>query len=525
MGVPAVRSFRLLAAGGVLAAVACQPVQWDSQATALRPDHPNFPETPSFAFGEVVETYVSPGGRVKMHFTRMGTNAVPARDDDMSGTPDYVELAASTYDQVRDLYHGPLGFREPVSDSLLGGMDDGGDDLFDVYLVDFAHRGDGAFHREDCDPMRPGECTGYMLQENDFLDYGYPSLEYACRVLASHEYFHAVQSAYDSNQDSIFTESTAVWATERFDRDLQDFEAFIEAYLGRTDRPINVVSGGVTDAKSYGTAIFFQFLSERYDPLIVRQLLEEVADGANGVADPEWYSRLDPFFARVYATNFADVFTEFSRWNLYTNSRANPAESYEHGADYPLLTVEDITLPYALEMPRIFSASARYFRAMPGDRQTITAALKGDAGDVEGLRLMLVSLRGGRLDTPVVLTDATLGTETIDTADADRVFAAVINTNADGNSKRPDLCIGTADEVRACLGGGSEADAGIADSGELPDSGAVVEADAGVIDAGSAVGPEPEDDGGCSAVSQRDGLGVLSLLLGLMWVLRRKRGA
>lgn len=516
----------VLAAVGAIAAGACQPVQWDSEATALRPDHPQFPETPSFGFGDVVETFVSRGGRVKMHFTRAGTNAVPARDDDMSGVPDYVELAADTYDQVRDLYHGPLGLREPVSDSLLGGMDDGGDDLFDVYLVDFAHRGDGAFHREACDPMRPGECTGYMLQENDFQDYGYPSLEYACRVLASHEYFHAVQSAYDSGQDSIFVESTAVWATERFDRQLQDFEGFVEAYMGRTDRPLNVVSGGVTDAKSYGTAIFFQFLSERYDPLIVRQLLEEVSDGANGVADPEWFSSLDAFFTRVYSTNFADVFTEFSRWNLYTNSRANPAESYERGADYPLVTVDDVALPYKLEMPRFFYASARYFRAMLHDREAITAALQGDAADLEGLRLMLVALRGGRLDTPVVLADATAGTETIDTAGADRVFAVVINTNGDSNSKRPDLCLGTAEEVRDCLSGGSSADAGVADSGEAPDSGVVVEADAGVVDAGgTAVGPEPEDDGGCSAVSQKDGLGVLGLLLGLMFVLRRKRGA
>jgi hypothetical protein len=505
---------------------ACQPVQEDSglSVSAIRPDQLGAsPNDPRFDQTETVETWVSPGGRVKLHFSRTGRNAVPARDDDTSGVPDYVELAGRTYDEVRDLYHGPLGLREPVSDALLMGVDDGGDDLFDVYLVDFNGRGDGAFRQEVCKTDRPGECAGFMFQENDFLGYGYPTLRYACRVLASHEYFHAVQAAYDSGQDSIFNESTATWAVERFDDELQDFEGFIEAYLTRTDRSLNVVSGGVTDAKSYGTAIFFQFLAEAYDPLVVPKLLAEVADGANAVANPEWYTRLDPFLQREYQVSFADAFTQFSIWNLYTNSRADATKSYAKGFGYPLVSMDEVELPYELGGPRFFPASARYFRVDIGGRGAITAALsvsEDELDQLENLSLHLAVLRGNRLDDPIKLADARAGTETVDTSGADRVIAFVVNTNPDGNSKRPDLCIGAVSEVAACLSKNiPETDAGVEDSGVTGDADAGVPADSGV-----AMPPPVEEEGGCSAIDPKDSA-ALWLAVAFFVALTRKRSA
>jgi hypothetical protein len=491
----------------------CQPGQLDTAtgSGAIRPDHPSAPNTdPRFDLNETVETWVSPGGRVKLHFSRAGTNAVPATDADMSGVPDYVELAGRTYDQVRDLYHGPLGLREPISDALLGGMHDGGDDLFDVYLLDFNLRGDGAFRREECDMMRRGECTGFMIQENDFVGYGYPTLAYACRVLASHEYFHAVQAAYDWNQDSIFAESTAVWGTERFDPTLEDFEAFVEAYYTAPDRPLNVVSGGVTDAKSYGTAIFFQFLDERFDPLVVPKLLLEVSDGQNGVADPFWFDRLDPFLMREYGASFADTFSEFAIWNLYTSARADPSKSYENGGGYPRILPEEIALPYSLDNPRFFPAAAKYFIADVDGRSSISAALvapDAELSELEGLRIYLTALSSGRIVEPKQITDIRAGTETVDTSVAERVIAVVINTNLEGASKRPDFCLGEAAEVEACIAANTPPppDAGV------PDAGTPMEqADAGIGEM-----PMPiDEDTGCSAVPAQDGaaLWILSLL-------------
>src|SRR6185503_18073808 len=103
---------------------------------------------PYYGATDVVESVVSPGGRFRIHFTRAGTHAVPLADADTNGTPDYVALQ---YDMVLARYT-TLGFRAPRSDMAIA--DNGGDDLFDVYLLDFTAAtgggADGSFRREQC---------------------------------------------------------------------------------------------------------------------------------------------------------------------------------------------------------------------------------------------------------------------------------------------------------------------------------------------------------------------------------------
>src|SRR5262249_37741082 len=144
---------------------------------------------------------------------------------------------------------------------------------------------DGTFVREGCDG--DNVCTGYMVQENDFSGYNYPSLSYANRVLSSHEFFHAVQAAYDNSESSILGEGSAVWATERFDNTLDDFEGFVPGYLDRPDHPLNLPLGSGFDVFSYGAAIFWEFLAEKFGDAILRELWEACA-GA-----PTWWDALD----------------------------------------------------------------------------------------------------------------------------------------------------------------------------------------------------------------------------------------
>ena len=77
--------------------------------------------------------------------------------------------------------------------------------------------GDGVYRTDGCRKDKPSICAGYMTQENDYKGYNYPSTAIANRILGSHEFFHAVQAAYDDAQDSVAREGSAVWATERFD--------------------------------------------------------------------------------------------------------------------------------------------------------------------------------------------------------------------------------------------------------------------------------------------------------------------
>nr|WP_240806618.1 MXAN_6640 family putative metalloprotease [Polyangium spumosum] len=434
--------------------------EWDGPSLAPldRPDTPGNGLQFNFEPGDVVEAFSSPGGKFLVHFTRSGPNAVPAEDAEGSGTPDFVEQVASVYDEVLAHYEG-LGFRPPRSDEGL--PDNGGDGRFDVYLVDFAGIGDGVYQTDTCGPDKPEQCTGYMVQENDYKGYGYPSTLVANRILGSHEFFHAVQAAYDNGQGSVFNEGTAVWATESYDAALPDFEAFIDGYLDNTDRSLDLPLPGPVDPFSYGSAIFFQFLEERYGDGTVRALVERTEDGAEGVADPGWFDVLDPTLAAAAGASFPEAFVEFATWNLFTAQSADAARGYTNGAKYAPVKLEGVAAPYT-DVLRVFYASTQYYRVGTGGRGQMTAALvtpEETAAEVEDLEL-LVTTRTGTTIGPVTRASDVSAVDAIDTSSADELVVAVVNTSQSGNSRKPTLCIGSPEEVDACKAAVQEAGSG-----------------------------------------------------------------
>lgn len=472
--------------------------------TLVRPDTPGNTLQFNFDMGDLVETFPSPGGRFLVHYTRVGTNAVPAADNDTSGVPDFVEYVADVYDNVVSFYETMLGFRAPLGDGAVA--DNGGDGRFDVYLVDFNGVGDGTFQIDSCTNANPEQCIGFMVQENDYAGYGYPSIAVANRILGSHEFFHAVQAAYDFGQGSVLAEGTAVWATEAFEPGLDDFEAFVDGYLDHTDRPIDEPLPGPVDPFSYGSAIVFQFFEEAYGPGMIRAIWEACENGGGGVADPAWIDVLDPTLGSVAGVTFADAFTELSKWNLYTASFADPTVAYARASAYPRVRIEDIALPFVDNELRVYHASAQYRGAAPAGRSAMTALLvppEVTPTAADDLRILLATETGTSLDV-IELDDVRAGTQTIDTSVASRLVVVVVNTRTGGDSKKPGLCVGTVDEVATCKQSLAAGGSGGAGGGNAVDEG---EADAGC---------------GC-ALDDRDGYGNGALGVGLALTLAQLR--
>ncbi len=427
-------------------------------------------------------------------------NAVPAADADGSGVPDTVELVAETYEAALAHYVS-MGYRAPVSD--LGTSDgDGGDGRFDVYLVDFALRADGAYRRERC---TGSICSGYMVQENDFTGYRYPSFRIATRILASHELFHAVQAAYDADGAVNFGEATAVWATESFDSDLDDFEGFVAAWMQQPERSLDQEPLSPADGYSYGVSIFFRYLSERFDDDIVREIWEAMVDGAGGVADPEWL----PAIASVLSARgaeFEEVFHTFSRWILYSGIGGPSGETFERATDYAPVTRVEETLPFSDDALRVFTTSTRIYSFPPAGRTAITAALVSeDVTQLEPLELTITVRRRTDLDLHVIGA-----AEIVDVTGADEIVVAVSNGNIEGNSARPGLCVGTPAEVSACVATGA------------PDAGPL-DPDAGIIESDAAIGADaapPSSGCSCRAGSRASAPWPLALLA---LALRRRR--
>ena len=474
---------------------------------AQRPTTKNGTELPPrYDPSDTVESIASPKGTFRVHFTRSGTHAVNALDSDKNGTPDYVDLVAKTFDEVYALYHDTLTFKVPPSDVIVTD-DDGGDGLFDVYLADFGGSSDGAYRLETCGN---DGCAGYMVMENDFSGYGYPSLASAVQILTSHEYFHAVQAAYTNRSSTVLSEGSAVWATKRFKPTTRDLEHFAAAYLARPDRSLASDPVGPVQSFAYGSGIFFWFLAQKYGDALMVALWSELA---TSTASP-WTRTLDAVLVRDHTTTFADAFYEFQRWNAATGPRADPSWSYPNGADFLPIKANKVDLPHADDVVRLFSASGRFYRVDPAGAAEIVAAFDGAA--LEHARILLFAISGNDILGQAQSTDdPTQISASIDSSKATEVLIALVDGRTDGDSQRVALCIGTPEQVAECRGKDTS-----------PDGGPTQTADGGMTDAGTdgPINPQAGDGGGCTVQPDAAAPPVATLLsIVLLLVIRRFR--
>lgn len=485
-----------------------------------RPDDPDSDALFRFAPGYEVATH--DGERVRVHFTVSGPDAVRTADSDGSGVPDAVELVAESYDEVLGFFEG-IGFRAPLTD--LGTSDgDGGDGRLDVYLVDFAGSSDGAWVRERCQGGRP-QCSGYVVQENDFSGYGYPSYAVATRILASHELFHAVQAAYDTEQGANWSEATAVWASERFDPSLSDLEHFADGWLEKPDRSIDQEPIGPVDAYSYGLGIFAQFLYERQGDEVHLALWEAVEDGAGGVANPHWVTALATLLEQDFGTSFSEEWVTFATWVLRAGHGDSGGPTFASAEALPRVARDAVSLPFQDDRLRVYPTSLQVW-SVAGEEVAVAVVARAE-GDTDGLRLVTATRRGDSVTTRVHETLEAV----IDGGGSDEVIVAVVNSNLEGNSKRPGFCLGDVAAVEACKAELAPVEAEPeAELAEAPPEPAVEagpeeaepapEASAEVVAEGDGEVVRGADDGGCSG-------GAVPLIAGLagLGVLGRRRSA
>ncbi len=429
----------------------------------LRPDTPGSTELPPrYDATDVVESVTSPGGAFRIHFTRAGRHAVPLADVDADGTPDHVALIARTYDEVLARYV-EMGFRAPLGDEAVP-VDNGGDALFDVYLVDFGGGSDGAFRREACSSAG---CAGYMLQENDFAGSSYPSVAYGVRLLASHELFHAVQAAYDDGlgtQGSVLSEGTAVWASERFDPSLSDVEHLAYGYTSRTDRSLGVDPATAGGAYTYGTGIVFEHLGVRYGDAIVRELWEDLAAAPD---DSEWLTVLDARIRSSHASSFEEAFVGLAEWMMFLGARADATRGPANGAAFDPVAAMLVTTPYEDRTVRMFPAAIRYFAVESGSVAVVLGGAEASAIDVVAVAFdgTTFSARGsGR------------GGVELDAPGASLTLIALADGRTTGMSRVVSLCI--ASSASECSGT-SPTDAGPTDGGAITEDAGALAADAG----------------------------------------------
>jgi uncharacterized protein (TIGR03382 family) len=303
-----------------------------------------------FSFDESDEVVTLDGddGLVRIWYSVDGPNQTRLDDDDDDGVPDFVETALATTEGALELY-GSLGFRLPIGDQ--GG---GGSDAFDAYLVDFDGLGDGAFTPESCSSVGSAlQCSGYFAMENDFAGYGYPSLDAAIETVAPHELFHAVQAAYDADEDSWWSEGTATWAEQLYVPDSPDFLGLCDYYLADPGRTLDSPPSGPVPAWSYGTALWWWYLADAHGIESIVDLLEASEKGDELLADMAAVIEAD-------GGTLESDWMEFTDWNLATGRRAGAMESYPFAEELDEAATEDETDALVL-LHRFYPLGATYF--------------------------------------------------------------------------------------------------------------------------------------------------------------------
>ena len=166
-----------------------------------------------------------------------------------------------------------MGHRWPVKDGVRGG-----NNKFDVYLKDVGANGlFGDRAPERTTAASKWVASGYCVLDDDFARSQFaqqPIL--SLKATAAHEFFHAIQFAYDYAEEGWFMEATSTWMEERVFDGVNDNRRYLRfGQLGVPGRPLDVFqnAGGA----QYGNWGFFEYLSGHFGTQIVRTAWRQAA--------------------------------------------------------------------------------------------------------------------------------------------------------------------------------------------------------------------------------------------------------
>ncbi len=272
-----------------------------------------------------------------VHWTTTGTHAPPDTDTTpANGTPDQVDSTLAAVATSWATIVGKLGFRAPLADDR--SPVDGGDDRFDVYLADTGTAKLAGYTSSD-DPRLDDNATYRFRDVSAFvvLDNDYRSGQFTrgtplanLRVTAAHEFFHAVQFAYDYREDTWLKEGTATWVEDQVFDGLDLNRKFLQH--SSLAAPLTPLDFGRQNHE-YGAWLFFRYLSERFGPKFIATVWRLADDSPKQVSGKDMKTYSMAAIKRAINREdreFRSVFADFMRVNL------RPARFYDEGASYPV---------------------------------------------------------------------------------------------------------------------------------------------------------------------------------------------
>lgn len=303
---------------------------------------------------------------------------------------------------------GKLGYRRPVPDGRHGG-----NSKFDVYLKDL---GVGLYGFCVPEYYKPGSrkvASGYCVIDNDFSRTQFAGNPVAnLKVTLAHEFFHAVQFAYDITDDPWIYESTATWMEERYADGVDDNRQYLpHGQVRRSHIPLDrFAEPGV----HYGNWAWWEYLSTRYGNRIVRNVWSRI-DANKG--RPNMYSTEAVRSALRSRGGFTRIFA------AYAGANTIPHRSYPEGRHWPSAKVSGRDRLGKRDRRAGFSArvnhmASRSYVVKPDSsmrgRWKLRVKIDGPARASSPAAYLVVRKAGGRIERrAVALTRKGIGRTTV----------------------------------------------------------------------------------------------------------------
>ncbi len=261
-------------------------------------------------------TYVSSGGRFRIHYAASGTDSPPATDlSPANGIPDWVETVAQTLEKVRTDYVN-LGYK--AAPTVAGAP-------YDVYLLNLAPQrlyGQTTSEVAQSSPGFANAYSSYMELDNDYLDAlytgstggPYTALQ-SLQVSVAHEYHHAIQYGYNIFFDIWFAEATSTWYEDELYDSINQLYNYVPNWFFNSTLSLNT-STSTTTGGGYGRWIFNRYLAEQHGTGVITSAWNRLADlnSPGGSSDIPMIPVLETHLAAApYNTSLDTDFTGFAK--------------------------------------------------------------------------------------------------------------------------------------------------------------------------------------------------------------------
>lgn len=281
------------------------------------------------------------GEHILIHYTLNGANApyeVDVDTDPADGVPDFINRMLESFEYVRDYQTVTLGYNEPLTD-----FDRGGDDRYDVYVVNLGAGFYGFTVPEDV--IEGYRANSFIEIENDFAGSRFAENPFdGMHITAAHEFFHAVQFAYDAfefDYDNIndpntyrpwWFEASSTWMEDIIYDDVNDYLEYLPFFYGYPWMGLGSFSYNYGNPRAYhpyASCVWPIYLTERFDLDVMRQIWEE----CGSVGGYNTLNAIDEILQPE--SDLSTAFLEFAIWNFHAGIFADTARFYSEGNLFP----------------------------------------------------------------------------------------------------------------------------------------------------------------------------------------------